>query len=394
MRGASASTSSAGRPSPFPAEPLVAAAALPSGDGIAFPLTTAAGRGTLAALLGGEALVVAHDAKRLHLAADAARNRPPGAFLRCHARELRRRAGPSRARPFGRRPRPSRPSAGSGSVAQGRRGERGGLLSRDPLQRRRSRLSLPSGTPSARSCDGAGETARRGAGAEEGPRGDRAPARPRPRADGDRRDRRRPGDARRIVGGIRTAAPGAGDEDPRGGRRGLQHRLAAAARPDPLREARVSVAEENRQDEGLRNRLGRPCGSGRSRNRTGSRSRPRMARAIEAEGDVRRRAPRIRRKGRADPHPVRPGGRGDRAPFVERPESPEHPREDGGGAEHPPRLRRAAGSPPRHGGLLADRAPDPGAPLRRRGACWKSSAAARTSTGRRRRRCSASRPAR
>jgi DNA polymerase-1 len=67
-------------PRPFPAEPLVAAAALPSGDGIAFPLTTVAGRGALAALLGGEALVVAHDAKRLHLAAERLGIDPPARF--------------------------------------------------------------------------------------------------------------------------------------------------------------------------------------------------------------------------------------------------------------------------------------------------------------------------
>jgi len=57
-------------PHPFPAEPLAAAAALPSGDGIAFPLTSPAGREALVSLFG-EVTVVAHDAKRLVLAAAA-----------------------------------------------------------------------------------------------------------------------------------------------------------------------------------------------------------------------------------------------------------------------------------------------------------------------------------
>ncbi|MGE5345382.1 MAG: DNA polymerase, partial [Acidithiobacillales bacterium] len=68
-------------PRPFPAEPLAAAAALPSGGAIAFPLDGAPGREALAALLGGEALVVAHDAKRLHLAATRLGIAPPPRFF-------------------------------------------------------------------------------------------------------------------------------------------------------------------------------------------------------------------------------------------------------------------------------------------------------------------------
>ncbi len=68
-------------PRPFPAEPLAAAAALPSGGAIAFPLDGAPGREALAALLGGEALVVAHDAKRLHLAATRLGIAPPLRFF-------------------------------------------------------------------------------------------------------------------------------------------------------------------------------------------------------------------------------------------------------------------------------------------------------------------------
>jgi len=67
-------------PRPFPAEPLAAAAALASGEGIAFPLTVPAGKKALAALFGGDALVVAHDVKRLFLAADALGLAPPARF--------------------------------------------------------------------------------------------------------------------------------------------------------------------------------------------------------------------------------------------------------------------------------------------------------------------------
>jgi len=67
-------------PRPFPAEPLVAAVALPSGEAIAFPLTAAAGRKALAALFEGNLLVVAHDVKRLFLAADTLGLAPPARF--------------------------------------------------------------------------------------------------------------------------------------------------------------------------------------------------------------------------------------------------------------------------------------------------------------------------
>ena len=67
-------------PDPFPAEPLVAAAALPSGEAIAFPLTAAAGRKALTALFEGDLLVVAHDVKRLFLAADTLGLAPPARF--------------------------------------------------------------------------------------------------------------------------------------------------------------------------------------------------------------------------------------------------------------------------------------------------------------------------
>ena len=67
-------------PRPFPAEPLVVAAALPSGEGVAFPLTAPAGKKVLQALFSGDLLVVAHDAKRLFLAAEFLGIPPPARF--------------------------------------------------------------------------------------------------------------------------------------------------------------------------------------------------------------------------------------------------------------------------------------------------------------------------
>ena len=66
---------------PFPAAPLAAAAALPSGEAVAFSLGEAEGKEALAALLGKEVLVVAHDVKRLFLAADVLGTAPPGRYF-------------------------------------------------------------------------------------------------------------------------------------------------------------------------------------------------------------------------------------------------------------------------------------------------------------------------
>ncbi|MFI5182276.1 MAG: DNA polymerase I [Thermoanaerobaculia bacterium] len=63
-------------PRPFPAAPLAAAAALPSGDGIAFPLTFSEGIEVLASLFSG-GTIVTHDSKRLFLAAAVLGISPP-----------------------------------------------------------------------------------------------------------------------------------------------------------------------------------------------------------------------------------------------------------------------------------------------------------------------------
>ena len=71
--------------------------------------------------------------------------------------------------------------------------------------------------------------------------------------------------------------------------------------------------------------------------------RPRVARDLEAQGHVRRRAARVAiADGRAHPHALRPGRRRDGPPLLERAEPAEHPDPHGGGPRDPPRVRRAA----------------------------------------------------
>ena len=210
---------------------------------------------------------------------------------------------------------------------------------------------------------------RRGLAARAGPRGDRAPARARPRADGEGGRRRRPRRPRGPLEGVRRAARGARGEDPRGGGRGRStsaRRCSSAGSSSrsspipPLRKTAKTKSYATGSD------VLEELASLGDRARAGPR--PRVARDLEAEGDLRRRAPGVHRGGRAHPHAVRPGRRGDGPALLERPEPPEHPGPDRGGPRDPPRVRRAGGAAPRRGRLLADRAPDPRAPLGRRGA--------------------------
>jgi DNA polymerase I len=66
---------------PFPAPPIAAAVAFPDGESVAFSLGDAAGKSALAGLFAAEGVrLVAHDAKRLLLAAHALGIAPPAAF--------------------------------------------------------------------------------------------------------------------------------------------------------------------------------------------------------------------------------------------------------------------------------------------------------------------------
>ena len=94
---------------------------------------------------------------------------------------------------------------------------------------------------------------------------------------------------------------------------------------------------------------------------------PRVPRADEAEVDVHRQAAdRHRSAHQAHPHVVPPGRRGDGPAVVVGPESAEHPDPHRRRPPHPPGVHRAARIQAARRRLLADRAADHGAPVRRR----------------------------
>ena len=229
---------------PFPPEPIAFVAAVPGGASLAAPLAgegAAAGRALLARLFAHDGVeVVAHESKRLHLAAAALGIAPPRRVVRRDARGLRRGPGPELPRSRGRRPSPPRARPGDDPLAEGRRGERSLRDRRRARDRSGPGLPRPARAPSAR-------PARRPPPAPLGAcrlaprlRGDRAAARAGPGADGARRGspstrrRSRPSPSSLSA---RLAEPREGD--PLGRGRGVQRRLSAAARPDPLREAEV-----------------------------------------------------------------------------------------------------------------------------------------------------------
>ncbi len=192
--------------------------------------------------------------------------------------------------------------------------------------------------------------------------GRRAAADRRARAHGAARHPGRPGPARRVLARAR-GAPRADDAgDLHAGGRGVQHRLAQAARPHPLREAQAAAGAAD-QDR-LLDRRGRARAAG-----------PR-ARAARAH----RRAPHARQAqvhlrglaadpdqfdDRAHPHLVQPARGRDRTVVVEQSERPEHPGAHRAGPAHPRRLRARSGLAVPRRGLLADRAAHPGPRLGR-----------------------------
>ncbi len=148
-------------------------------------------------------------------------------------------------------------------------------------------------------------------------------------------------------------------------RRGVQPRLAAAARRGPLREARLPDLQAHPQDEELLDRrrdAAGPRGEGLPARRRGDAA----PRAVEAQGHLRRRLPAARRCRRPAAHALRAGGGGDRAHLVQGPQPAEHPGAHAGGAADPPRLRGAAGAAAAGRRLQPDRAA-PARPHRRRG---------------------------
>ena len=197
------------------------------------------------------------------------------------------------------------------------------------------------------------------------PRGRGAAARLRPRADGGTR-----GPARRPVprgdGRVRPRPDG---HPPRRGvparRAGVQPELAAAAPGDPLRPARPPTRQEDAEGRALHRR---------QRAREAPRRAPDRGRApvVAGAGQAELHLPggaaeARRREGRPAPHLVQPDRGGHREALVVQPEPPEHPDPLGARPADPPGVhprRRRPG--PARGRLLADRAPDPRAPLGRR----------------------------
>ena len=111
----------------------------------------------------------------------------------------------------------------------------------------------------------------------------------------------------------------------RGGRRGVQPELAAAAPRDPVREARAVAREEHAEGPAVdrRERAGEAARPARRR-----RAAP-LARARQAELDLPGGAAAARGPARRPgPHVVQPGGGGDRPAVVVEPEPAEHPGAD------------------------------------------------------------------
>ena len=139
------------------------------------------------------------------------------------------------------------------------------------------------------------------------------------------------------------------------------HRLADAARPDPLREARPHAGPEG-QDGLLDRRQGAASDPRRPRDRPRDRG---VARADEAREHVPRAAADADRRGRAPAHDHQPARRRDRPALDVEPEPAGDPDPHRARPRDPLGIRRRAGQPPALGRLLADRAPDPCARLRR-----------------------------
>ena len=196
------------------------------------------------------------------------------------------------------------------------------------------------------------------------PRRDRAPARPRPQRDREgrhqarhapARDSRHPHQGRRR----RARARDLGD-----GRRGVHHRLAAAARLHPLREAQA-LAQAPRQDR-LQHRRPRPAGDPRrARDHPEDRALPR---AFEARADLPRRAAELDRRGRPPAHDLRADDGRDRPALLHQPEPAEHPDPHRDRPRDPRLLRPRARQRAAVGRLQPGRAPRPRPHRQRAGA--------------------------
>ena len=130
---------------------------------------------------------------------------------------------------------------------------------------------------------------------------------------------------------------------------------------DPVREARPHARAQG-QDR-LLDRHARPAHDPRrARDRRRDRG---VARVLEAPEHVPRPAPEPDRRGRAPAHDDQPGGRRDRSAVDDEPEPAGDPDPHRARPRDPLRVHRRAGAQAALGRLLADRAADPRARLRR-----------------------------
>ena len=251
-----------------------------------------------------------------------------------------------------RRLRRRRPRARVRARARARAGDRGG----DGRARPACRGGAPAGADAPRAAPRVGHGAAL--------RRDRAAAHRRPRGHGGRRHPHRhvpDGGDHRPSRGARRGARG---ERARARRRGVPARLDAAARPDPVREARPDRGQEG--EDRLLDRRPRPSRDPRRpRDRPGRRG---VARADEAAQHVPPAAAGAdRRPRRAAAHDDQPGRRSDRAPLDDEPEPPVDPDPHRARPADPLRLRRGRRDAAPLGRLQPGRAPDPRPRLRRAG---------------------------
>ena len=180
--------------------------------------------------------------------------------------------------------------------------------------------------------------AARGGRADRAPPRDRAAAGGRAGRDGARRREARRGAAARDRQALRRARGGARAARLGAGRGGVHDRLAAAARADPVREARP-VAQAPRQDRLLDGRARAPGDPPRARDRARDRG---VARGHQAQVDLPRRLPRADRRRRPAAHDLQPDGRDHRPAVEHQPEPPEHPDPHRAGPRDPRLLRGRA----------------------------------------------------
>ena len=184
----------------------------------------------------------------------------------------------------------------------------------------------------------------------------------------------------------RRPGRGARDAGARARGRGVHARLDAAGRPDPVREARADPRPQG-QDRLLDGHARPALDPPRARDRRRDRG---VARVLEARQHVPPAAAVADlTRGRPPAHALQPGGRVDGPSLDVQPEPPGDPDPDGARPGDPLGLRRRAGAPARAAPTTRRSSCASSRTCRASRSCASRSRAARTSTRRPRRRCSA-----